>query len=108
MVHSEPFMPSMARLDPCFFLVHMLVFQEMLLLFPLGVLHAQYAAIGATYAVTLLFSRLLGWSLPAGIHSCRCRELTTAALLLAIALNIGPTVAVYVSLFVYFAMPDLY
>ena len=55
MVHSEPFLPSMARLDPCFFLVHMLVFQEMLLLFPLGVLHAQYAAIGAKYAATLLF-----------------------------------------------------
>ena len=102
MVHSEPFMPSMARL------VHMLVFQEMLLLFPLDVLHAQYAAIGAAYAVTLLFSRLLGWSLPAGIHSCRCRELTTAALLLAIALHIGPTIAIDVALFVYFAMPDLY
>eukprot|EP00973_Karenia_brevis_P019913 2730900-Karenia_brevis.AAC.1 len=63
------FMPSMARLDPCFTLVHMLVFQEVMLLFSLRALHAQYVAVGAAYAVTLLLSRVLGWSLPAGIHS---------------------------------------
>eukprot|EP00973_Karenia_brevis_P027035 3730806-Karenia_brevis.AAC.1 len=101
-------MPAMARLDPCFFLVHVLVFQEVVVLFPLNVLHAQYSAAGAAYAVTLLLSKFLGWSLPASIHSVWCRELTAAAVFSAVLLNIGPTVAVDVVLLVYFGMSDHY
>ena len=99
------FVPAMAKLDPCFCLLHILCLQEVIMLLPLDTALAKYVAAGVAYIITFWFSKLLGWMLPESIHSQWCRELTCLSLGIALAATVGSTIAADVAAVLYCCGP---